>query len=94
MSDPNAHFRGSYRWISVKYVISSDWGSGASISVTITNNTTAVVNGWTLAFTLPGNQTIINLWNGSFIQSGALVSEITITSPRERAPLMSRAKMV
>ncbi|HEX3048114.1 MAG TPA: cellulase family glycosylhydrolase [Bacillota bacterium] len=59
---------------SVAYVIQSDWGSGATINVTITNNSTAVVNGWTLAFTFPGNQTITNLWNGSYTQSGASVS--------------------
>jgi hypothetical protein len=40
----------------------------------ITNNTTVAVNGWTLAFTFPGNQTITNLWNGSYTQSGASVS--------------------
>ncbi|MCL6590515.1 MAG: cellulase family glycosylhydrolase [Firmicutes bacterium] len=58
----------------VAYVISSDWGTGATINVTITNNTTAAVNGWTLAFTFPGNQVITNLWNGTYTQSGAAVS--------------------
>jgi arabinan endo-1,5-alpha-L-arabinosidase len=58
----------------VAYTISSDWGSGATINVTLTNNTTSVVNGWTLAWTFPGNQTITNLWNGSYTQSGASVS--------------------
>jgi thermitase len=58
----------------VAYVISSDWGTGATINVTITNNTTTAVNGWTLAFTFPGNQTITNLWNGAYTQSGASVS--------------------
>ncbi|MCL6589270.1 MAG: family 43 glycosylhydrolase [Firmicutes bacterium] len=58
----------------VAYVIQSDWGAGATISVTITNNSTAAVNGWTLAFTFPGNQVITNLWNGTYTQSGASVS--------------------
>ncbi|MCL6590514.1 MAG: glycoside hydrolase family 9 protein [Firmicutes bacterium] len=58
----------------VAYVISSDWGVGATVNVTITNNTTSAVNGWTLAFTFPGNQTISNLWNGVYTQSGASVS--------------------
>ncbi|MCL6589440.1 MAG: cellulose binding domain-containing protein [Firmicutes bacterium] len=58
----------------VAYVISSDWGSGATINVTIINNTTSAVNGWTLAFTFPGNQVITNLWNGAYTQSGASVS--------------------
>ncbi|MCL6590507.1 MAG: glycoside hydrolase family 9 protein [Firmicutes bacterium] len=58
----------------IAYVISSDWGTGATINVTITNNTSIAVNGWTLAFTFPGNQTISNLWNGTYTQNGASVS--------------------
>jgi cellulase/cellobiase CelA1 len=58
----------------VSYVIQSDWGVGATINVTIKNNSAAAVNGWTLAFTFPGNQTITNLWNGTYTQSGASVS--------------------
>ncbi len=58
----------------VVYTIQNDWGSGATVNVTITNNTTAAVNGWILAWTFPGNQTITNLWNGTFTQSGASVT--------------------
>jgi cellulase/cellobiase CelA1 len=58
----------------VSYVISSDWGNGANADVTIKNNTASAVNGWTLAFTFPGNQKITNLWNGTYTQSGASVS--------------------
>jgi endoglucanase len=58
----------------VAYVITTDWGTGATISVTITNNSATAVNGWTLAFSFPGNQTITNLWNGTYTQSGASVS--------------------
>ncbi|MCL6590508.1 MAG: cellulose binding domain-containing protein [Firmicutes bacterium] len=56
------------------YVIQSDWGSGCTVNVTIINNSTTTVNGWTLAWTFPGNQTITNLWNGIYTQSGASVS--------------------
>jgi cellulase/cellobiase CelA1 len=55
-------------------VIQSDWGNGATISVTIKNNMPSAINGWTLAWTFPGNQTITNLWNGTYTQSGASVS--------------------
>ncbi|HEX3047740.1 MAG TPA: cellulase family glycosylhydrolase [Bacillota bacterium] len=58
----------------VAYVIQSDWGNGATLTITITNKTTSAVNGWTLAWTFPGNQTISNLWNGTYTQSGASVS--------------------
>jgi hypothetical protein len=58
----------------VHYTITSDWGSGANVDVIITNNTTAAVNGWTLAWTFPGNQTINNMWNAAYTQSGAALS--------------------
>ncbi|HEX3043303.1 MAG TPA: cellulose binding domain-containing protein, partial [Bacillota bacterium] len=58
----------------VTYTIQSDWGTGATINVTIKNNTSAAVNGWTLAFTFPGNQTITNIWNGTYTHSGASVT--------------------
>ncbi|HEX3047723.1 MAG TPA: cellulose binding domain-containing protein [Bacillota bacterium] len=58
----------------VSYVIQSDWGNGATISITIKNITSTVVNGWTLAWTFPGAQMITNLWNGAYSQSGSAVS--------------------
>jgi hypothetical protein len=38
-------------------------GSGASVSITIKNNGTTAINGWTLAWNFAGNQTITNMWN-------------------------------
>ena len=58
----------------VTYNIVNDWGSGATINITITNNTTAAVNGWTLAFTFPGNQQINHMWGGTYTQNGAAVT--------------------
>ncbi len=58
----------------VSYVIQNDWGNGATINVTIKNNGSSAINGWTLHWTFPGNQQITNLWNGSHAQSGANVS--------------------
>jgi glucuronoarabinoxylan endo-1,4-beta-xylanase len=52
----------------------NDWGSGATVSVTIKNNGAAAINGWTLAWTFSGNQKITNLWNGSYTQSGTTVT--------------------
>lgn len=52
----------------------SDWGSGATVNITITNNGTSAVNGWNLNFTFPGNQKITDAWNCSYTQSGASVS--------------------
>jgi xyloglucan-specific exo-beta-1,4-glucanase len=52
----------------------NDWGSGATVNITIKNNTSTEVNGWTLAWDFSGNQTIVNLWSGSYTQSGTSVS--------------------
>jgi mannan endo-1,4-beta-mannosidase len=61
----------------VDYIISDDWGSGATVNVDIINNGSASIDGWTLEWTFPGNQQITNLWGGSYTQSGA---DISVTS--------------
>ncbi|RPI95046.1 MAG: hypothetical protein EHM40_04420, partial [Chloroflexi bacterium] len=58
----------------VNYTNNNDWGSGATINITITNLGTSPINGWTLTWSFPGNQIITNLWNGSYTQTGASVS--------------------
>jgi hypothetical protein len=58
----------------VNYSIANDWGSGFTCNVTIKNNGATAINGWTLAWTFPGNQQITNLWNGTYTQSGASAS--------------------
>jgi endo-1,4-beta-xylanase len=52
----------------------NDWGSGATVSVTIKNNGAAAINGWTLAWNFAGNQKITNIWSGTFTQSGTTVT--------------------
>ncbi|HEX3044260.1 MAG TPA: cellulose binding domain-containing protein, partial [Bacillota bacterium] len=56
----------------VDYVIASDWGTGGTINVTLKNDGPAI-NGWTVGWTFPGNQTITNIWNASYTQTGASV---------------------
>jgi lysophospholipase L1-like esterase len=51
-----------------------DWGSGATVSVTVTNNGSAAINGWSLAWSFSGNQKISNMWNATFTQSGTAVT--------------------
>jgi endoglucanase len=63
--------------ISGKFSVSytqSDWGSGATVSITIKNNGTTAIDGWKLAFAFAGNQQITNIWCGSFTQSGKTVT--------------------
>jgi len=58
----------------VSYSTQSQWGGGFVAGVTITNNGSAPVNGWTLTFAFPGDQHITNAWNGVVSQTGENVS--------------------
>jgi endoglucanase len=62
---------------SVDYSISNDWGSGATISVTINNNASTSIDGWTLTFTFSGDQEILNMWSAEYTQND---SSVTITN--------------
>ncbi|WP_407690787.1 cellulose binding domain-containing protein [Saccharothrix syringae] len=43
-------------------------------SITITNTGTSAVNGWSLAFTLPGGQTITSGWGATYSPSSGQVT--------------------
>jgi cellulose 1,4-beta-cellobiosidase len=59
---------------SAAYSVQSDWGSGFTASLTITDNGTAAITGWTLTYAYAGNQTLSNGWNGTWSQSGKTVT--------------------
>ncbi|TDC62835.1 glycoside hydrolase family 48 protein, partial [Streptomyces hainanensis] len=52
----------------------NDWGSGFTANVTIHNETTAAINGWTLSYAYSGNQRLQQGWNGRWSQSGQTVT--------------------
>jgi O-glycosyl hydrolase len=58
----------------VTYSTASQWTGGFVANVTIANPGSSPVNGWTLAFTFPGDQKITDAWNGVVTQSGESVS--------------------
>ncbi|MBV9381693.1 MAG: cellulose binding domain-containing protein, partial [Streptosporangiaceae bacterium] len=58
----------------VTYTTASQWAGGFVANVTIANTGTSAINGWTLAFTFPGDQKITNGWNGTPSQSGEKVT--------------------
>ncbi|MFD0821855.1 cellulose-binding domain-containing protein, partial [Micromonospora zhanjiangensis] len=60
----------------VTYTISSSWSGGFGANVDITNLGDPV-NGWRLTWTYGAGQTIQQLWNGSYTQSGA---NVTVTN--------------
>ncbi|WP_145824503.1 GH12 family glycosyl hydrolase domain-containing protein [Streptomyces sp. T12] len=54
------------------------WPGGFTANVTVTNNGSAPVDGWQLAFTLPSGQSLVNAWNASVSPSSGAV---TATAP-------------
>jgi hypothetical protein len=60
---------------SVDYSLVSSWSGGFQGSVTITNNSTSAVNGWTLTWTWPNSgEAVTDMWNASYTESGTSVS--------------------
>jgi hypothetical protein len=58
--------------------VDSTWTDHFAVSLTIKNNTTNPINGWTVAWRFANGQTIDLLWNGVASQSG---SRVTVTNP-------------
>ncbi|UUU26107.1 glycoside hydrolase family 48 protein [Streptomyces sp. DSM 40750] len=52
----------------------SDWGSGFTAELTISNRGTEAISGWTLTYDYAGNQTLTNGWSGTWSQSGKTVT--------------------
>jgi cellulose 1,4-beta-cellobiosidase len=59
-----------------QYVVNSDWGTGFSIAINITDNGPAITS-WTLAYSYSGNQQITQGWSGNWSQSG---KNVTVTN--------------
>ena len=57
----------------VSYV-KNEWSGGFTANVTVTNTGTATINGWSVAWTFPGDQKVTNGWNATLTQSGSAVT--------------------
>ncbi len=68
----------------VTYTTQSQWTGGFVAQVTIANNGSSAINGWTLTFTFPGDQKITNAWNGVASQTG---ENVTITNESYNATI-------
>ncbi|MFF4629528.1 extracellular catalytic domain type 1 short-chain-length polyhydroxyalkanoate depolymerase [Streptomyces griseorubiginosus] len=55
-------------------VTTNAWNTGLTASVTVTNTGTSTINGWRLAFTLPGGQTITGGWGATYAPSSGAVT--------------------
>jgi hypothetical protein len=58
---------------SVNYAVSSQWPGGFGANVTVTNLGDPIVS-WRLTWSFTAGQTVTQLWNGTYTQSGAQVS--------------------
>ncbi|MEV4314924.1 glycoside hydrolase family 6 protein [Actinocrispum sp. NPDC049592] len=56
---------------SAAYAIGSDWGSGFTASVTVTNTGSTATRSWKVTWTWSGNQVITNSWNTVESHNGA-----------------------
>ncbi|CAM5706540.1 CBM2 domain-containing protein OS=Streptomyces albaduncus OX=68172 GN=FHS32_005507 PE=3 SV=1 [Streptomyces griseoloalbus] len=50
------------------------WPGGFTANVTVTNNGSAPVDGWRLAFTLPSGQNVVQAWNATVSPSSGAVT--------------------
>jgi hypothetical protein len=62
----------------VTYTANS-WQGGFTADVAIANNGSSAINGWTVAFTFPGDQKITSAWNGTVTQAGASVTATNLS---------------
>lgn len=61
----------------VAYTDQSDWGSGFTGAVSITNAASTAISSWSLRWTFAGNQQLSQAWSANYAQSG---STVTLTS--------------
>ena len=54
----------------VTYTKTAEWAGGFTAQVVIGNTGTTAINGWSLAFTFPGDQKVTSNFNGGFSQTG------------------------
>ena len=52
----------------------SAWNTGLTANLTITNTSSAALNGWRLTFTLPSGQTITSGWNATYSPASGQVT--------------------
>ncbi|MDG4798089.1 PHB depolymerase family esterase [Micromonospora sp. WMMD1082] len=69
----------------IGYVVNA-WNSGLTASVTITNTGATAVNGWNLAFTLPGGQNITSGWNATYSPTSGAVTARNVSYNAAIAP--------
>ncbi|HEX7308377.1 cellulose binding domain-containing protein [Lentzea sp.] len=62
------------------------WNNGLTSNITITNTGSATVSGWSLAFTLPGGQTITSSWGATYSPASGQVTARNVSYNADIAP--------
>jgi len=70
----------------VVYTRVSEWRGGFVATVAVTNTGTAPINGWSVGFTFPGDQTVTSAWNAAITQSGSTVTAANLAYNRVLNP--------
>jgi Cellulose binding domain/Glycosyl hydrolases family 18 len=79
-----ANAAGSLTGLIATYSSAQSWSTGFEGDYSITNDSNATVDSWTLTFELPAGETVTSAWNGTLTSSG---TEYTIASPSWASPL-------
>jgi chitin-binding protein len=58
------------RGCTATYQLTGSWSGGFQGAVNVINSGPTTIGGWTVGLTLPTGQTVTQLWNAGFIQSG------------------------
>jgi Glycosyl hydrolase family 12/Cellulose binding domain len=64
----------------------TSWNNGFTADLTLANTGTASINGWTAAFTFPGNQQVTNAWGATVTQNGQAVTARNVSYNNTIAP--------
>jgi hypothetical protein len=70
----------------ITYRTSSQWQTGFVAEVSVANTGTVAINGWSLAFTYPGDQHITSAWNAAVQQNGTAVTATNLGYNASIAP--------
>ena len=90
-TSPSASASSTGRGCTATYQSTGSWQGGFQGQVTVTNPGTTATTGWTVTLTFANGQTITQLWNGSYTQSGAVVTVKNVSYNGSLAPAASTA---
>jgi len=69
--------------------IDSQWNGGFTATVTVTNTATTATTGWSVSWTWPANQSVVNMWNANNQPSGQIQTATNLNYNGNVAPAQS-----